>query len=102
MYCTETGHCLVVLAQTVSQIRTVYSYLGETRAMTAFGEALKPCIKLGAKAGLTKGVGLGTMVGSVNLSWALVFYVAGVLISKGLVRPGNAIVTIFCVVYGGL
>lgn len=92
----------VLLLQTISQIRTVYSYVGETRAVTTFADALNTCVKLGSQAGLTKGVGLGSMIGTINMSWALMFYVGGIFISKGTVGASHAIVTILCVVYGGL
>ncbi|CAM6091333.1 unnamed protein product [Calypogeia fissa] len=91
-----------VVEETISQIRTVYSYVGQTRAVKAFSDALKNCVKLGAQAGLTKGIGMGSMIGAVNLSWALLFYVGGIFISKDIVKASHAIVTIMCVVYGGL
>ncbi|KAL5101462.1 hypothetical protein RYX36_005789 [Vicia faba] len=48
-----------IVEQTISSIRTVYSFVGETRTIIAFSDALEGFVKLGLKQGLVKGLVIG-------------------------------------------
>ncbi|PIA62325.1 hypothetical protein AQUCO_00200369v1 [Aquilegia coerulea] len=49
-----------VVEQAVSSIRTVYSFVGETKTMNDFTSALQGSLKLGLKQGLAKGIAIGS------------------------------------------
>ncbi|KAL5722394.1 ABC-type xenobiotic transporter [Ranunculus cassubicifolius] len=49
-----------IVEQAISSVRTVYSFVGETKTMNEFSAALEGTVKLGLKQGLAKGVAIGT------------------------------------------
>nr|GFA09766.1 ABC transporter B family member 19 [Tanacetum cinerariifolium] len=63
----------IIAEQAVAQVRTVYSYVGETKALDSYSDAIQHTLKLGYKAGMAKGLGLGCTYGIACMSWALVF-----------------------------
>lgn len=71
---------LCPVLQSIAQVRTVYSYVRETKALGAYSDLIQNTLKLGYKAGMAKGLGLGCMYGIACMSWALVFCYAGVFI----------------------
>ena len=80
-------------------MRTVYSYVGETKALNSYSEAIQNTLKLGYKAGMAKGLGIGCTYGIACMSWALVFWYAGVFIQTD---GGKAFTAIFSAIVGGL
>jgi len=83
-------------------VRTVYSYVGETKALNSYSEAIQNTLKLGYKAGMAKGLGIGCTYGIACMSWALVFWYAGVFIRNGQTDGGKAFTAIFSAIVGGL
>uniref|UniRef100_A0A804RIK5 ABC transporter B family member 19 n=1 Tax=Zea mays TaxID=4577 RepID=A0A804RIK5_MAIZE len=59
-------------------------------------------LKLGYKAGMAKGLGIGCTYGIACMSWALVFWYAGVFIRNGQTDGGKAFTAIFSAIVGGL
>uniref|UniRef100_A0A804LD83 Uncharacterized protein n=1 Tax=Zea mays TaxID=4577 RepID=A0A804LD83_MAIZE len=57
--------------QTIAQVRTVYSFVGESKALNSYYEAIQNTLKLGYKAGMAKGLGIGCTYGIACMSWAL-------------------------------
>ncbi|KAL5676857.1 hypothetical protein ACJX0J_012988, partial [Zea mays] len=57
----------------IAQVRTVYSFVGESKALNSYSEAIQNTLKLGYKAGMAKGLGIGCTYGIACMSWALVF-----------------------------
>nr|DAD34729.1 TPA_asm: hypothetical protein HUJ06_005369 [Nelumbo nucifera] len=49
-----------IAEQAISSIRTVYSFVGESKTMAEFSAALQGSIKLGLKQGLAKGLAVGS------------------------------------------
>ncbi|CAN0924368.1 ABC transporter B family member 19 [Linum grandiflorum] len=92
----------IVAEQAIAQVRTVYSYVGETKALNAFSDAIQNTLKLGYKAGMAKGLGLGCTYGIACMSWALVFWYAGVFIRNGQTDGGKAFTAIFSAIVGGM
>ncbi|XP_047314721.1 ABC transporter B family member 19-like [Impatiens glandulifera] len=92
----------VVAEQAIAQVRTVYSYVGESKALNAYSEAIQHTLKLGYKAGMAKGLGLGCTYGIACMSWALVFWYAGVFIRNGQTDGGKAFTAIFSAIVGGM
>ncbi|KAK1313924.1 ABC transporter B family member 19 [Acorus calamus] len=59
-------------------------------------------LKLGYKAGMAKGLGIGCTYGIACMSWALVFWYAGVFIRNGQTDGGKAFTAIFSAIVGGM
>ncbi|XP_030482437.2 ABC transporter B family member 19 [Cannabis sativa] len=92
----------VIAEQAIAQVRTVYSYVGETKALNSYSDAIQNTLKLGYKAGMAKGLGLGCTYGIACMSWALVFWYAGVFIRNGQSDGGKAFTAIFSAIVGGM
>ncbi|KAK9105034.1 hypothetical protein Scep_021878 [Stephania cephalantha] len=92
----------VIAEQAVAQVRTVYSYVGEAKAQNSYSDAIQHTLKLGYKAGMAKGLGIGCTYGIACMSWALVFWYAGVFIRNGQTDGGKAFTAIFSAIVGGM
>ncbi|XP_051120699.1 ABC transporter B family member 19 [Andrographis paniculata] len=92
----------IIAEQSIAQVRTVYSYVGESKALSAYSELIQNTLKLGYKAGMAKGLGLGCTYGIACMSWALVFWYAGVFIRNGQTDGGKAFTAIFSAIVGGM
>ncbi|KAI7726411.1 hypothetical protein M8C21_016957, partial [Ambrosia artemisiifolia] len=92
----------IIAEQAIAQVRTVYSYVGETKALDSYSDAIQHTLKLGYKAGMAKGLGLGCTYGIACMSWALVFWYAGVFIRNGQTDGGKAFTAIFSAIVGGI
>jgi ATP-binding cassette, subfamily B (MDR/TAP), member 1 len=92
--------CFVV--QAIAQVRTVYSFVGESKTLNSYSDAIQNTLKLGYKAGMAKGLGIGSTYGIACMSWALVFWYAGVFIRNGQTDGGKAFTAIFSAIVGGM
>lgn len=92
----------IIAEQAIAQVRTVYSYVGECKALNSYSDAIQNTLKLGYKAGMAKGLGLGCTYGIACMSWALVFWYAGVFIRNGQTDGGKAFTAIFSAIVGGM
>ncbi|KAI7741403.1 hypothetical protein M8C21_000863 [Ambrosia artemisiifolia] len=92
----------IIAEEAIAQVRTVYSYVGETKALNSYSDAIQHTLKLGYKAGMAKGLGLGCTYGIACMSWALVFWYAGVFIRNGQTDGGKAFTAIFSAIVGGM
>ncbi|KAL0332061.1 UNVERIFIED_CONTAM: ABC transporter B family member 19 [Sesamum calycinum] len=81
----------IIAEQSIAQVRTVYSYVGESKALSAYSDLIQNTLKLGYKAGMAKGLGLGCTYGIACMSWALVFWSLGQSFSNlGAFSKGKA------------
>ncbi|CAH1432791.1 unnamed protein product [Lactuca virosa] len=92
----------IIAEQAIAQVRTVYSYVGETKALDSYSDAIQHTLKLGYKAGMAKGLGLGCTYGIACMSWALVFWYAGVFIRNWQTDGGKSFTAIFSAIVGGM
>ncbi|KAJ3677350.1 hypothetical protein LUZ60_003074 [Juncus effusus] len=92
----------IVAEQAIAQVRTVYSFVGENKALNHYSDAIQNTLKLGYKAGMAKGLGIGSTYGIACMSWALVFWYAGVFIRDGQTDGGKAFTAIFSAIVGGM
>ncbi|PWZ12067.1 ABC transporter B family member 19 [Zea mays] len=69
--------CVFVAYVAIAQVRTVYSFVGESKALNSYSEAIQNTLKLGYKAGMAKGLRIGCTYGIACMSWALVFWSLG-------------------------
>ncbi|MCO5556390.1 hypothetical protein L7F22_009938 [Adiantum nelumboides] len=91
-----------ITEQVLSQIRTVYAFGGEKRAVSSYTNALKSTLELGKKGGLAKGLGMGVMYCFLLGAWALLLWYSGKLVRDGVTNGGQAFTTILNVIISGL
>ncbi|KDP36900.1 hypothetical protein JCGZ_08191 [Jatropha curcas] len=86
-----------VADEVISQIRTVYSFVGEDKAIETYSRYLKKALKVGKKGGVAKGVGVGFTYGLLFCAWALLLCALGqatpnlAAIAKGRAAAANII-----------
>lgn len=90
------------MAQVISQVRTVYSFVGEDKAIDAYSKSLNRALKLGKRSGLAKGVGVGFTYGLLFCAWALLLWYAGILVRHRDTNGAKAFTTIINVIFSGL
>lgn len=88
--------------QTILQIRTVFAFVGESRALDAYSRALRVAQRIGYKTGFAKGMGLGATYFTVFCCYALLLWYGGYLVRHQFTNGGLAIATMFAVMIGGL
>jgi len=88
--------------QVISQIRTVYSFVGEDKAVQAYSKSLKVALKLGKKSGFAKGMGVGFTYALLFCAWALLLWYASILVRHHHTNGGKAFTTIINVIFSGL
>ncbi|XP_057548337.1 ABC transporter B family member 1 [Amaranthus tricolor] len=91
-----------IVEQTIVQIRVVFAFVGESRTLQAYSDALKIAQRLGYKSGLAKGLGLGGTYFVVFCCYALLLWYGGYLVRHHLTNGGLAIATMFAVMIGGI
>lgn len=90
-----------IAEQAISSIRTLYSYVAETRTLEKFSNALQKTMELGIKQGFARGLMLGSM-GVIYISWGFQAWVGSLLVSKKGEKGGDIFVAGFNVLMGGL
>lgn len=88
--------------QVISQVRTVYSFVGEEKAAGSYSKSLDNALKLGKKGGFAKGVGVGFTYGLLFCAWALLLWYASILVRHHKTNGGKAFTTIINVIFSGL
>ncbi|KFK33112.1 hypothetical protein AALP_AA6G332600 [Arabis alpina] len=90
-----------VAEEVMSQVRTVYAFVGEEKAVKSYSDSLKKALKLGKKSGLAKGLGIGLTYSLLFCAWALLLWYASVLVRNGKTNGAKAFTTIINVIYSG-
>lgn len=86
----------------IGNVRTVHAFAGEDRAVRSYRRALINTYTYGRKAGLAKGLGLGSMHCVLFLSWALLVWFTSIVVHKGIANGGDSFTTMLNVVIAGL
>ncbi|KAL6518888.1 ABC transporter B member 15 [Orobanche hederae] len=63
----------VIVEQALSSVRTVYSFVGESKTIGAYSDALRGTVELGLRQGLAKGLAIGSN-GVVFAIWSFLSY----------------------------
>ncbi|XP_073132733.1 putative multidrug resistance protein [Henckelia pumila] len=90
-----------IVEQAISNIRTVYSYVGERKTVEKFSHSLQKSTDLGIKQGLMKGLMIGSM-GMIFVTWAFQAWVGGLLVTEKGESGGHVFIAGICIVLGGL
>lgn len=89
-------------SQVIGNVRTVQAFAGEERAVRSYRTALLSTYKYGRKAGLAKGLGLGTLHCVLFLSWSLLVWFTSIVVHKNIANGGDSFTTMLNVVISGL
>ncbi|XP_022141195.1 ABC transporter B family member 13-like isoform X3 [Momordica charantia] len=87
--------------EVIAQIRTVYSYVGESKAVDKYSESLQNALKLGKSSGFAKGIGVGFTYSLLFCAWALLLWYAAILLLHHATNGGKAFSTIINVIFSG-
>lgn len=86
----------------IGNVRTVQAFAGEERAVRSYRTALLSTYQYGRKAGLAKGLGLGTLHCVLFLSWSLLVWFTSIVVHKKIANGGDSFTTMLNVVISGL
>lgn len=86
----------------IANVRTVQAFAGEDRAVKLYKDALANTYRYGKKAGLTKGLGLGSLHCVLFLSWSLLIWFTSIVVHKNIANGGDSFTTMLNVVIAGL
>ncbi|KAA8525861.1 hypothetical protein F0562_007716 [Nyssa sinensis] len=91
-----------LIARVIGNVRTVQAFAGEERAVKSYRTALLNTYSYGRKAGLAKGLGLGTLHCVLFLSWSLLVWFTSIVVHKNIANGGESFTTMLNVVIAGL
>ncbi|XP_057857177.2 ABC transporter B family member 19-like [Cryptomeria japonica] len=91
-----------IIQETISQIRTVFAFIGEKTAYESFTKVLEKQMKLSKIGALAKGLGIGVLNATTNLSWALMIWIGALVVTHGYSNGARVITAVMCILFGGL
>lgn len=91
-----------IAEEVIGNVRTVQAFAAENKAVREYKAALLKTYQYGKKAGLAKGLGLGSMHCSLFLSWSLLVWFTSIVVHKGIANGGESFTTMLNVVIAGL
>ncbi|XP_058115513.1 putative multidrug resistance protein [Magnolia sinica] len=90
-----------IAEQTISSVRTVYSFVGERKTLADFSAALQGLVKLGLRQGLAKGMAIGSN-GITFAIWSVLAWYGSRLVMYHGEKGGTVFVVCATIVVGGL
>ncbi|XP_075484164.1 ABC transporter B family member 2-like isoform X1 [Primulina tabacum] len=91
-----------IAEEAIGNVRTVQAFVGEDKAVKSYSMSLLNTYKYGKKAGLAKGLGLGTLHCVLFLSWSLLVWFTSMVVHKNIANGGESFTTMINVVIAGL
>eukprot|EP00045_Choanoeca_perplexa_P017639 m.260542 g.260542 ORF g.260542 m.260542 type:complete len:1285 (+) comp17591_c0_seq13:3177-7031(+) len=88
--------------ETIRMIRTVIAFDTQDHEAKRYSKDLATSMKLGTRAGMFQGLGMGMTFGVMFLSYALTFWYGGTLIKDGELSTGDVITAFFAVIIGAM
>ncbi|KAL3629291.1 ABC transporter B member 15 [Castilleja foliolosa] len=90
-----------IVEQALSSVRTVYSFVGESKTIDAYSDALQGTVKLGLRQGLAKGLAIGSN-GVVFAIWSFMAYYGSRLVMYHDAQGGTVFAVGAAIAIGGL
>ncbi|KAH9535052.1 hypothetical protein CY35_17G034100 [Sphagnum magellanicum] len=91
----------MIAEQSISSVRTVYSFVGEDTTVKAYSDALNDTVELGIKQGLAKGLAVGAI--GINFAiWAFLSWYGSQQVLKGYANGAHVLITGLAVLIGGI
>ncbi|CAM6129698.1 unnamed protein product [Calypogeia fissa] len=89
-----------IAEQAIGQVRTVYSFVSESKFVKAYNATLETTVMYGKRGGLAMGFTMGFTFAVLYPSYALLIWYGSTLVQQGLINGGEAMTSIFAVVIG--
>ncbi|RCV30020.1 hypothetical protein SETIT_6G060300v2 [Setaria italica] len=96
------SEAISVVEQTLSHIKTIFSFVGESWAMKSFVRCMENQFNLSKKEAMIKGIGLGLFQAVTFCSWALMVWIGAVAVSKNKATGGGTIAAIMSILFGAI
>ncbi|CAK9263783.1 unnamed protein product [Sphagnum jensenii] len=91
----------IIAEQSISSVRTVYSFVGEDTAVKAYSDSLNKTVELGIKQGLAKGLAIGSI--GVNFAiWAFMAWYGSKQVLEGYANGAEVMYAGIAVIIGGI
>ncbi|MBA0750495.1 hypothetical protein Gogos_001906 [Gossypium gossypioides] len=90
-----------IAEQAISSIRTVYSFVGDSKTIAEFSAALQVSVKLGLRQGLAKGLAIGSN-GIVFATWSFMSYYGSRMVMYHDAPGGTVFIVAAAIAMGGL
>ncbi|KAJ9186944.1 hypothetical protein P3X46_002457 [Hevea brasiliensis] len=91
-----------LVEQTISQIKTVFAFVGESRAIKSFSECMSKQLSLSNGEALIKGVGTGMFQTVTFSSWALIIWIGAIVVSNNKSSGGKVIAAVMSILFGAI
>ncbi|KAK2444713.1 ABC transporter B family member [Trifolium repens] len=91
-----------MIEQTISQIKTVYAFVGEGLAIKSFTENMESQYVISKGEALVKGVGTGMFQTVSFCSWSLIIWVGAVVVRAGRAKGGDIIAAVMSILFGAI
>ncbi|KAJ0968609.1 hypothetical protein J5N97_025526 [Dioscorea zingiberensis] len=91
-----------MVEQTLSQIKTVFSFVGEISAMKSFAMFMEKHNAMSKKEAIIKGTGMGMFQAVTFCSWALIVWVGAVAVSANKSEGGETLAAVMCILFGAI
>lgn len=97
----EYGKAGTIVEQAISSVRTVYSFVGESKTIEEYSVALQGTVDLGLKQGLAKGLAIGSN-GIVFAIWSFMSYYGSRMVMYNGAHGGTVFAVGAAIAIGGL
>nr|XP_017256722.1 PREDICTED: ABC transporter B family member 13-like [Daucus carota subsp. sativus] len=91
-----------MVQQTISQIKTVYAFVGENSAVKSFTERMERQLVLSKGEALIKGVGTGMFQTVTFCSWSLIVWVGAVVVVAKRSTGGDVLAAVMSILFGAI
>ncbi|PAN33641.1 hypothetical protein PAHAL_6G035500 [Panicum hallii] len=91
-----------VVQQTLANIKTVFSFVGENSAIKSFHKCMYNQYRLSKKEAMAKGLGLGMLQIATFCSYSLVIWVGATAVTGGKAKAGETIAAVINVLSGAI
>ena len=98
----EYNESSIIAEQAISSIKTVYSFVGEEKAIAKFSSSLVGTVKLGLKQGLAKGLSIGGNRSVIFALWAFMSWYGSRLVLHHEASGGKIVGGGYCIILGRL
>ncbi|KAF5766995.1 putative ABC-type xenobiotic transporter [Helianthus annuus] len=99
---TYLAETTIMVEQTVSQIRTVFAFVGENSAIKSFSECMQRQLIISKGEALIKGVGTGMFQTVTFCSWALIVWIGAIVVVAKRAKGGDVIAAVMSILFGAI
>ncbi|KAK9070544.1 hypothetical protein SSX86_010946 [Deinandra increscens subsp. villosa] len=99
---TYLAETTAMVEQTVSQIRTVFAFVGENSAIKSFSECMQRQLIISKGEALIKGVGTGVFQTVTFCSWALIVWIGAIVVVANRAKGGDVIAAVMSILFGAI